>query len=421
MKYIYLFLLLFIVALGKSQSGTNVIFDGTNLNSYIDFGTASELTNISNLPSSDKLSITLWVKWGTKADAGAYANIFTLNSVANGDAGVFWVQHNSDKSAFEFKITTTTSRFCHSTTNPNEGEWYHLGLIYDGASMKMYVNGSLEVSVAKTGNLSGFPTDAKMYMGRWSNASARRFDGRIDEVSIWNIALTATQISNISSNPESVTGTSYNAIGLLGYWNFEGGNANDLTASANNGTFGSGATLPVELLNFEANLLDDNVYLNWATASELNNDYFVVERSTDLSNGQANWKEIDRIAGAGTNNTIIKYSSIDFGVNGNNVVLYYRLKQVDYDGKFTYSDVKAVSKYDDSKIQSYPNPSNGFFKIQGLSGDPDEILEVYNVLGQIVYNTTIKANNEIDIDISDQPDGIYLVKYRNNFIKVIKE
>ncbi len=420
MKYILIsiFILFFVTA--NSQHGNNANFNGEDDNSYIDFGAGSSLNGIDTLPNGDKLSISLWAKWGDKTFAGSYANLFTLNSASSGDNGVFWVQHNGDKSAFEFKVTTINgTRFCTSTTNPNEGEWYHLALIYDGSNVKIYVNGVLESSNGKSGNIAAFPADAELFMGRWSASSARRFDGNIDEVSIWNVALTTTQINDIKTNAETVTGINHDAEGLIGYWDFNDGTANDLTASNNNGVIGTGATLPIELIDFNAEINNNSVELNWATATELNNDYFIIERATDISTENSNWNQIDQTSGAGTTNTISEYILIDNDIDANEETYYYRLKQVDYDGKFTYSDIVAVSIKISKEISVYPNPSIGIFKVSGLSDNTYNSVEVYNSVGQMIMKT--EGTQELVIDITDQASGFYFIKSGTSSIRVIKQ
>ena len=95
------------------------------------------------------------------------------------------------------------------------------------------------------------------------------------------------------------------------------------------GGFGGGQPFPISLVSFSGALSSDNseVLLNWSVASQINNDYFEIQRRTDMSD----WETIEVIEGAGNSNTETTYNSIDHQpVNG---VSYYRLKQTDYDGK----------------------------------------------------------------------------------------
>ncbi|HRH67858.1 MAG TPA: hypothetical protein PLU53_16300, partial [Bacteroidia bacterium] len=94
-----------------------------------------------------------------------------------------------------------------------------------------------------------------------------------------------------------------------------------------------GSPLPIELLSFTAHSVDNGCKLEWVTATEINNDYFTLERS---HNGK-DFEEIRKLKGAGNASHILSYSSIDeHPFSG---VSYYRLKQTDYDGHFQYSDL----------------------------------------------------------------------------------
>lgn len=118
-------------------------------------------------------------------------------------------------------------------------------------------------------------------------------------------------------------------------------------------SFGT-APLPIKLITFNATAKGNSVVLNWQTATEINNDYFTIERSIDAKN----WEEILYIAGAGNSNKTETYTSTD--LNPLNGTVYYRLKQTDFDGMFEYFNVVAVNLEKESthKIAVYPNPAN---------------------------------------------------------------
>ncbi len=117
--------------------------------------------------------------------------------------------------------------------------------------------------------------------------------------------------------------------------------------------------LPVELIRFEAKAETNGIKLSWATASELNNDYFVIERSLD---GEQ-FEVIGEVDGNGTTSELQEYLFVDGQpVTG---VSYYRLKQVDYDGTADYSDLVAVNYYNNLglKVLVYPNPARDVVNI----------------------------------------------------------
>ncbi|MGB6036117.1 MAG: hypothetical protein WBG42_07600, partial [Cryomorphaceae bacterium] len=120
------------------------------------------------------------------------------------------------------------------------------------------------------------------------------------------------------------------------------------------GNSNAATPLPIELISFDAELRGTYVDLDWETATEINNDYFVVERAGE----NLDWKPILTVTGAGNSNSLLAYSEKDRQpLDG---LSYYRLKQVDYDGEFSYSEPVAVfnnqveSSHD---VFMYPNPS----------------------------------------------------------------
>ena len=121
------------------------------------------------------------------------------------------------------------------------------------------------------------------------------------------------------------------------------------------GTINSSTTpLPVELLSFDVSAEDEVVVAEWTTASEINNDFFTLERSSDGSY----WEAVDSVKGHGNSSTIQSYESIDITpVNGRS---YYRLKQADFDGSLTYSRVRSVVvTLENTDVSFFPNPNTG--------------------------------------------------------------
>jgi len=180
------------------------------------------------------------------------------------------------------------------------------------------------------------------------------------------------------------------------------------------GLEGSASPLPVELINFNANFDNDEVVLSWATASELNNDYFILEKSVDLDT----FIEVAVVSGNGTTNESISYNEVDSNPFGG--ISYYRLTQVDYDGTSkVYPPVKvAVPLSGMITTRVYPNPSNGESISINLAGFDKSLLaqlEVINVRGEVLYQEDIVLDkgSAFQKDISfDNPlvQGVYLLK-----------
>jgi hypothetical protein len=98
--------------------------------------------------------------------------------------------------------------------------------------------------------------------------------------------------------------------------------------------------LPIELVNFYGKHYGENIKLFWTTASEINNDYFIIYKSSD----GINYSELDRVNGAGNSNVYINYEHLDNQIC--DTIAYYKLRQVDYDGKYTESDPIAIRCYE---------------------------------------------------------------------------
>lgn len=178
--------------------------------------------------------------------------------------------------------------------------------------------------------------------------------------------------------------------------------------------------LPIELVNFNAIQEDErSVKLEWQTASEINNDFFTIERSINA----IDWEIVKTIDGAGNSNTLINYSAIDnkpfMGLS------YYRLKQTDFDGHFEYSAIKSVDFKEllTESVEIYPNPTDNKIQVIGSANELSEV-HIFNLLGQDVSNfTTINRINEskITIDLSQLAKGVYYVKTRTSANNVYKE
>lgn len=176
-----------------------------------------------------------------------------------------------------------------------------------------------------------------------------------------------------------------------------------------NANFTISSPLPIELLSFEARKIsNESIQLLWSTASEVNNDHFDVEKSI---NG-TEFYTMNTVKGKGNSIEIANYDLMDkHPVYGNN---YYRLKQVDLDGSFKYSQIVVVKI--DSKVNHlvvYPNPAKNSISLSGIDFSEVKEIQIYNQLGQLV-KTANSAFNTINISTLNQ--GVY-----NMVIKTQKE
>lgn len=146
--------------------------------------------------------------------------------------------------------------------------------------------------------------------------------------------------------------------------------------------------LPVELISFEAIPINDDVFLDWSTAWEKNNESFDIEMATS----DYHFMNIGNVNGNGTTNEISNYSfKHENAKQLNENVLFYRLKQMDFDGGFEYSDIKSVrfNHYNQIKhILNYIYYQNGY-PFYHLSSNNEEVynFKILNVNGQEIYNS----------------------------------
>lgn len=164
--------------------------------------------------------------------------------------------------------------------------------------------------------------------------------------------------------------------------------------------------LPIELLNFTATAMPDRrVRLDWKKASEINNDYFTVERAGP----ELGFEQLEIVDGAGNSFTPITYRTYDNApLNGLN---YYRLKQTDFDGSFEYSNVVSVNFTGDDFLHCYPNPVAN----QLIVSTNQELVELklIAVTGVAVYEHKGSISGTIIIDLSTLPSGCYMLKAMN--------
>jgi hypothetical protein len=178
--------------------------------------------------------------------------------------------------------------------------------------------------------------------------------------------------------------------------------------------------IPVELISLSASVAANVVTLSWSTATELNNHGFEIERSSDKANlpdGKAGWRTIGFREGKGTTSEPQYYSYSDKFSGIESSKLYYRLKQVDFNGSFEYSDIIEVeiAPLAFSISQNHPNPFNPTTTIKYQVPELSFItLKVYDVLGneiETLINEAKKAgNHEIEFNASNLPSGVYFYR-----------
>ncbi|MEY5048726.1 MAG: hypothetical protein RLZZ175_2085 [Bacteroidota bacterium] len=164
------------------------------------------------------------------------------------------------------------------------------------------------------------------------------------------------------------------------------------------------ATLHVKISNFSVKNFYNAIYLNWSTIEEINNDYFVIEKSIDLTH----WEEIGKVNSTSNVNYLTSYEFLDHARNNNSLV-YYRIKSVDKFGNVELSNVKSLDNNENNVIVC-PNPS--YDRISILSDQRVYAIYICNSF-EIEVKKFLFDNEEVrptDLDVSELKPGIYYLK-----------
>ncbi|MCW8805510.1 MAG: choice-of-anchor D domain-containing protein [Ignavibacteriaceae bacterium] len=188
----------------------------------------------------------------------------------------------------------------------------------------------------------------------------------------------------------------------------DGNFSNELLAGTRDGKVvcfsGGTVAVPVEFTTFSAFAANNNVTLNWSTATETNNSGFEIERT---SSDQESWQKMGFVAGSGTSTEFRSYSFIDENVSVGNYS--YRLKQIDFSGQFEYSDIieiEVTSPNEYSLEQNYPNPFNPTTTISYSIKEKGLVtLRIFDVLGNEV-KTLVNEDQEV---------GVYRLEFNASF------
>jgi len=168
--------------------------------------------------------------------------------------------------------------------------------------------------------------------------------------------------------------------------------------------------LPVELVYFKGSKDDGGVLLNWRTASEKNNAYFQIEHSND----GIHFQSLGRIDGAGNSAAIRNYAFRDlnpFGADN-----YYRLKQVDFDGKFAYSNIVQIKVARSIDVELYPNPTTGYVKLKGnLEAGTARLTDIN---GRLIAEKQLP--DSYWMDLTREPEGVYFIEIQTESERLVK-
>ncbi|MGB5530500.1 MAG: T9SS type A sorting domain-containing protein [Ignavibacteriaceae bacterium] len=306
------------------------------------------------------------------------------------------------------------------------GTWYTSFLFYIPAGKAGYFN-----------QLSGFAPNPNQWAvevyfdfggtGRLLNGATVNFTWTENA---WNQAVLIVDLDSPTHDAEFLIGTA-SPLTSVATWDWTRGGTINNQIDAND-FFGATALdemyvddyyfgdamptiIPVELTSFTAVGNNGIVELNWETATEVNNHMFEIERRTEATE----FRTIGYVEGAGTTTEPQSYSYTDINVEVGSYV--YRLKQIDFNGTYQYSDeveVDVNAPLSFNLEQNYPNPFNPSTNIKYSVPESGNVkLSVYNLVGEevaVLVNGNVEAGNfEVTFDASSLPSGVYLYKLQS--------
>ena len=370
--------------------------DGTNMGTSDVAGQIADGQDFERT-EGDRIEVSSFNITGSELTLSAWINAESFGisdariiSKANGTAsGSHWwmlstVSSGGMKLRFRLKTGSSTTTFIPGSSGLVTGSWFYVTAVYDGSNMILYENGSSVGSTAKTGTIA--TTNLPIGIGdqpTGASAGTKEFDGVIDEVRVLTAARSAGWLL-----------TEYN-------------NQNDPSTFYTVGPEDCALVLPIELLSFEAEAKTNHVALNWVTASEVDNDFFTIERSRDAKE----FTPLFTVPGAGTSSQTLFYEAQDsLPLIGR---AFYRLKQTDFDGSFAYSEIVSVTYSGSGAIKIFPNPIHDSELTISFDRETSDLgIDIYDLSGRKVLSSYFneKPQSNFRLNTSNLIDGIYMIR-----------
>ncbi|NSW45533.1 MAG: hypothetical protein HPY79_06955 [Bacteroidales bacterium] len=360
--------------------------------------TAGSAYNLQVTVAGTSMYVVAWFDWNKNLqfDSGEYYSLGSGNNTTLSTSITVPVTARPGKTAFRVYTTRSgavpNTDACISYAN-GEIEDYAI-FISDGTHCSNGVKDADEIGV-DCGGAGCVPCDASYWpTNTGMNSTSTDYSEDVTGDSwVQGIPVNAGESYYLMVNNWSPGANGFDLI-----WNFTEGGAMDCSI-----------VLPIELLDFNVKLIGQFTTLYWETASEINNDYFTIMKSTDA----IIYKPIGTIKGAGNSNTIQRYT-----FNDNEPITqttYYRLKQIDFDGKVTYSEVRVVLPDLQSSVQQFNvfNDINNENLNITLIGYPNTKLDyaIVDVMGRIIKQGKINIDENalggLKLSTNDIAAGIY--------------
>ena len=315
-----------------------------------------------------------------------------------------------------------------SAPYPGLNAWHHLAATYNGATIRLYINGVEAASLAQTGSITA--NNNPLILGNQTGIS-EYFGGSADEVRVWNVARTQAQIQADMNNifePSLQTGlvsyftmnqgiTAGTNTGMSTVVDMKSENNGTLTGFALSGATSNfiiqNATLPLEWLSFTVQEKDRDIWLNWSTAAEENTQEFIIQHS---GNG-SEWKNAGRVAASGNSNVVVQYNFMHTApFDGMN---YYRILQTDRDGRESFSAVRAIRlNTADASFSVLQNPvENGMLQVRMYK---PSLLSLYASDGRLLLQKQL-AVGVFPVSIRHFSKGIYFLRSNRQIVRIVSK
>ena len=361
------------------------------------------LTILTLLPFITFASTVTW-DFATASPSSAVVPSLTVSSL---------IQGNNNGTTTLLSSTSVSSGYAGVSGTNNAGAAARTGALSTLAAGSAYFEFTLTPAINNTVNLTGISfgsrsttTAPQAYAIRTSlDAYASDYaTGTLLNNSTWALQSAVTTIIGTVSSSITVRIYGYNGTGAPGA-NTANWRIDDLTLTLSV----SSALLPVELKNIKVSKKNAAAELSWQTATENNNSHFDIERSND----GVKFSKLEAVKGHGTTNIVQDYTFTDDAPLKN--INYYRLRQVDFDGKETIS--KTVSINFDGKGQGkskvYPTLVKDVVNIE-LAQDTKAEISVRDLMGRVIITQNTEGIANTSLNISNLNSGMYLLSIRSN-------
>lgn len=386
----------------SSKLGDGITFDESN--DYI-------VVNNHNYTAS--FTVSFWFQIG-EVNGNSFQYLFSHGSFGTFEScNIYFGEDNLAyapdrgmlKTIFQDSLDATSTAGLDAGTTFVDGQWHYYSLtVGDLGGARVYVDGVQIAYVSFLGGNPYNPTTNIFFGARCDLSSTRYYGAKMDEIRISNSPKSADWILTEYQNQNNPN--SFYSIG------------------AEQAAIIACVILPIELAFFDVQpTIDQKVEINWVTLAEINNDYFTVERSLD----GVQFEVLNNIEGAGTSNQTHSYSTKDWSpLSGTS---YYRLRQTDYDGVFSYSEIKSIVLVKDEQVKVYPNPiaDNAQLAVYSTEDNANCFVNVYAQSQELVVKKQvdlIKGQNTLKLPMANLPAGCYVVEVvletKRYFAKIIK-